>query len=101
MFNPTGDVEKIYLGWFGQRPLGSIHMLVGRTEQIYPSDVFFEGDDFKANLVDLDNNWISLGHRSGAVTSAEVAQTNPPDPPTTRLFDARQFARSAIDRGSR
>ena len=101
MFNPSGDIERIYVGWIGQRPLGSVHLLVGRVEQVNPPDVFAVGDDYVANLMDGENSWVSLGHRSGAVTSAENGPNTATNTAPQRLFESREFARSAIDRGSR
>jgi prepilin-type N-terminal cleavage/methylation domain-containing protein len=66
MFEPTGRVQSIN----NQNPNGTIHLLVGRVEQI--SDLATGASPpVLLNAADATALWVSIGHLTGAVTTAE------------------------------
>ena len=101
MFNPDGTVESIYpngvnpatvtdlLSLNRVRPPGTINFLVGRLEQ-----------DSRANLLDTNNLWVSVGHRSGSITiapNASIATAFDPQDPVQlsgAVAEARQISRT-------
>ncbi len=65
MFTPSGGIDRI-LGFNWTIP-GTLHLLVGRVEQAGA----LETDTTKLNIVDGTASWISIGHQTGTVTTAE------------------------------
>lgn len=65
MFNPTGSVESVR-GFNFNMP-GTIHFLVGRVDQLSS----LAEDATKRNIVDPTVSWVSIGHLTGTVTTAE------------------------------
>jgi hypothetical protein len=52
-----------------------------------------------AALNNGENNWVSIGHQSGAVTSADNAGVSASAPVAQMLTEARQFAADARTMG--
>jgi hypothetical protein len=121
MFGPNGDVTRVYdsitvpgnpptfrLTDFD--PTGSIFLLIGRMDGVVPTDVFTRGDT-NANLMDPTSIWVTIGHRTGKVTSAENTSLDafapPPGQPVppalvpTLFTEARLFARGSQNLGGR
>ena len=92
-------------------PSASIFLLLGRLDQVVPNDVFLSGDDDVANLMDPNSIWVTIGHRTGKVTSAEnraldsfVPAPGVPIPPAlipTLFREARVYARGSQNLGGR
>lgn len=110
MFDPGGSVSLIYTGVYnnnsmtpaiplvGGLPQGTIHLLIGRFDQTrLPPDATGNLPATSAprtNLSDTRNVWISIGDRTGAVTSSENAGDSV-------VANAREFARSGQGMGGR
>lgn len=65
MFQPNGAVEQVYGASFNIP--GTIHLLVGRTD----GTPALQTDTSKTNLADGTTSWVSIGHLTGTVTTAE------------------------------
>ena len=93
LFNPSGGIDAV-LGngaWF--IPPGAIHLQVGSLANLMePGQLSSEGYGlYNRNLEDTSNLWVTIGHRSGRVTSAENAWEERGDLPSS-LAAAREFA---------
>lgn len=99
LFSPSGSVELIYArgGFF--TPLSEVHFMVGKNDTIAALD--FNNPQGPPNprdtrnLQDLENLWVTIGHRTGTVTSTENYFNTAA--PTVDV--SRQFARSAQAKG--
>lgn len=122
MFHPQGGIDRFYsaASVAGTRPIGTIHLLIGRSEQLWP---FPTATDFASmtfappnplvtpvpalpnqNLTDQANYWVSIGHRTGKITTAENTWPSVDSGTTPRsflesFFQARQFAQAAQSTG--
>ncbi|MFO1065359.1 MAG: prepilin-type N-terminal cleavage/methylation domain-containing protein [Pirellulales bacterium] len=120
VFNPRGSVDIAYFqgrvsngsgGYIpGLRrvlPTGVLHFLIGRTEQVQPSNLLapYSGgqissrDDFTSNLNDASNYWLSLNPYSGNIYTSPVTAVAAPQNPMTvasRLIEARSNATVAV-----
>jgi prepilin-type N-terminal cleavage/methylation domain-containing protein len=85
-FDPNGQIGNIagdtITGYQVGHPLGSVHLLVGRPE--------LAGN--VANLQDGHNLWVSIGHHTGRITTAE-------NKPAATVAVAREFARTSQSMG--
>jgi Tfp pilus assembly protein FimT len=97
MFRPDGSVDRVYhyantdSTWFGRLPDGPIHFLIGRS--ILADD---QTDLAEQNLNDGSNLWVSVGHRTGAITTAPTAGfLTTVIPSVANVNDARSYARKA------
>lgn len=93
LFNPSGGIDAV-LGndaWF--IPPGAIHLQIGSLANLMePGQHSSEGYGvYNRNLEDTSNLWVTIGHRSGRVTSAENAWEERGDLPSS-LAAAREFA---------
>ncbi|GIW95959.1 MAG: hypothetical protein KatS3mg110_4000 [Pirellulaceae bacterium] len=122
MFAPDGSVARVYHGVYvpvggtpvlktvGRDPSGMIFLLLGRLDQVQPSDPFARGPDVVANLMDTRNFWIAISPQTGRVITAENASLEsilPPPPAAvppalkpTLLKAAREFALSPQETGA-
>jgi len=104
VFSPRGNLDLIY---YQARavvsgnivptvvrvlPNGIYHLLVGRTEQVDPGygtaatmSSTSGRDDFKPNLLDPANIWVSINPNSGAIYSSQVF-AGPGDIPSARTL---------------
>jgi prepilin-type N-terminal cleavage/methylation domain-containing protein len=71
MFQPGGQMDQL-LGVNYTIP-GTIHMLIGRTD----GTAALETDMTKSNLADPNSSWVSIGHLTGTVTTAENRVADP------------------------
>jgi type II secretory pathway pseudopilin PulG len=106
MFDTAGSVERVYTryptgggssAYGGQYANGTIHLLVGRFDQTTPPPALATAASPPAtaeqtNLVDDSTVWISVGSRTGNVSSAENLSD-------TTVAEARLLARSAQSMG--
>ncbi len=94
LFNPGGGVDAV-LGngaWF--IPTGAIHLQIGSMDNLLEAGEFSSeayGGLYNRNLENTSNLWVTIGHRSGRVTTAENAWEDRGDLPSS-LTAAREFA---------
>lgn len=86
MFQPDGRVERVFTSTSTTVPSDTIHLLLGKVEQA--------GND---NLKDNASLWVSIGHQTGRVTTAENAW----DAGTPTVATAREYAQSGQMMGGR
>jgi len=113
MFSPDGSVDKVYFGTFSSQgqirpkltqfsPTGAIYLLIGRIDQVLPANLFANASKSKSNLRDQAAIWVSIGHRTGKVTSAEnLGPTDPINQPALAIAQSRQIALTSQDIGGR
>ncbi|MFM2093237.1 MAG: hypothetical protein RIS70_361 [Planctomycetota bacterium] len=106
MFAPSGQVTQIYTRGTMVNPMGDVFLLAGQADVIPPLNPAGEptnpslvSPSYPGNLQDNSSLWISVGHRTGRVVTAE----NIWNPTTTNFFDnifeCRQFVRTAQTKG--
>jgi Tfp pilus assembly protein FimT len=110
-FNPGGSVDFIRVGNNLQPATGTIHLLLGEADKVgeawaeSSNPLPYSSSDntsvtYGTNLVSLNNLWVSVGHRSGNVTSSDNAWEL-----TSYFLDsfllAREFAIEKQSRGGR
>jgi type II secretory pathway pseudopilin PulG len=104
-FDPAGGIDYVYVGNVAFRPFGPVHLLVGRVQNVVdPLDpaTDFTDDSVPKNLIDPSAFWVTINHRTGAVTTTENSDTSSLPATTTlplRIKEAREFARNAIRKG--
>lgn len=101
MFEPGGGISRVYTRFYnssgiltygGQRPNGTIYLLIGKFEQTTTSPVMLADPAADPNnLQDLSNVWLAIGTLTGTVTTAENLGGTVPA--------AREIARSAQSMG--
>ena len=108
MFEPGGGVQRVYTRYYdssgsltygGQRPNGTIYLLIGKFEQTAPAPVTPASPAMTPasprsdpnNLQDLSSVWLAIGTLTGTVTTAENVGG--------LLPAAREIARSAQSMG--
>ena len=113
MFNPQGQIDRVYYSQFGGGvtpvlPSETLFFLIGKAEQVSPTDwfAFSSTDRYRANLMDAESIWVALGHKTGKITVAENISLVERVPaaasePLSALAESRMFARSAQDMGGR
>ncbi len=98
-FTPAGNVDWVFVRNTSFRPFGTLHLLIGRRAQVvdpWTANFATLGDD--ANLSNLTSLWVSIGHQTGRVLTAEndvAAGATLAE----RIRAARSFARDAIRMG--
>lgn len=109
VFNARGAVDGVYYrlntgvpSFASTSPTGVLHFLVGRTEQVQPGGTasVSDRDNFKTNLLDGRNIWLSINPFTGAIYSSPNAFV---DLTSTTPFrtQARAFAINVLNgRGS-
>lgn len=93
MFHPSGAVDRLLNVSFTVP--GTIHLLVGRVDKVST----LEPDTTKQNLTDPTAAWISIGHLTGTVTTAE--NVVPGDLSVMNLAMGRSIAQSKQTMGGR
>jgi type II secretory pathway pseudopilin PulG len=123
MFFPGGGVERIVMGGVYVPPTSSIYLLIGTTagqeladntpetpNPIAASSAVATPVLYNKNLANSESVWVSIGHRSGTVSTSQngwLLLPPPPWPPGTRPFfqnslrAAREFAQSSEMLGGR
>jgi type II secretory pathway pseudopilin PulG len=103
MFNPSDGVSNVIANGITYPPMGWIHLLVGRQNQIFPTNFWLNEETEKGNVMDMNNRWVSIDHRTGSITSENVDSItryrNDPNSPTNptvaqTIAAARQLVRS-------
>ncbi|MBT4693259.1 MAG: type II secretion system protein [Planctomycetaceae bacterium] len=72
MFNPSGGVATIWNKGIQSQPMGWIHLLVGRQNQVSPTNIILDDETEKGNVEDMNNRWVSIDHRTGSIVSENV-----------------------------
>lgn len=72
MFNPSGGVATVWSNGIPYPPLGWIHLLVGRQNQVFPTNLWLDEETEKGNVMDMNNRWVSIDHRTGSIVSENV-----------------------------
>ena len=118
MFQSDGSVERVLHNHKDERPLGWVHLLVGRQNQVFPDKELLDKDDNPigfnrftdeatetGNVMDMKNRWISINHRTGSITSEQVVGNIPPIAPkldsqgSLRIAAARALVRTGTGSG--
>ena len=103
MFQPSGGIKSVICNGNLKHPLSWVHLLVGRQNQVFPSAQFIQTDTEVGNIMDMNNRWVSIDHRTGSIVSENVDSiarfiANSSDPDDLEVFDkiaaARQLVRS-------
>ena len=76
MFQPDGSVGDVYYDGTVDRPLGWIHLLVGRQEQVNPTSPLLDTETETANLMNTVNRWVSINHRTGTAGRPKYSITS-------------------------
>ncbi|MEC7566485.1 MAG: type II secretion system protein [Planctomycetota bacterium] len=103
MFQPDGSIDRVLYNGVADHPIGWVHLLVGRQNQVFPGTQFIEESTEIGNVMDTENRWVSINHRTGAVTSEQVdsiaRQTSSSDSVALKLTAARMLVRSGTGTG--
>jgi hypothetical protein len=97
MFSPNGDVSDIYYGGAAGSDYGTIHFLIGQNDNSSSAS----GTVPTPALADLTSFWVSIGVRTGSITTAEN-NWNPSwgsSPASGYMSTCRQFATSVQTKG--
>jgi prepilin-type N-terminal cleavage/methylation domain-containing protein len=106
VFNAAGEVSWMNPKGSNMAASGLIHLLVGRTDQVFdssPEIMAVENDadssTFNANINDPANTWVTINPFTGSVYSSDL-QTGAENSGdlAVRLTTARQFANNGISR---
>ncbi len=115
VFRPSGDVERVVVAGTSFSPNGTIHLLVSKIEQIEtlaedtpetPNPIAWSPVDndvcpHSESLVDTNSIWISVGHRSGLISSSQNGWNFDPDEDLSTPPNFRDCFRSARDLAQR
>jgi len=72
MFNPSDGVATVWSNGIPNPPMGWIHLLVGRQNQVSPTNLWLDEETEKGNVMDMNNRWVSIDHRTGSIVSENV-----------------------------
>jgi type II secretory pathway pseudopilin PulG len=86
VFGPSGSLVAVMGISPSTSPTETLHLLIGNLENLGP-----------LNLADPSTLWVSIGHHTGRVTTAESGVSAS----ATTLEDAREFAQSGQSMGGR
>jgi prepilin-type N-terminal cleavage/methylation domain-containing protein len=72
MFNPNGSIERVYVGGQPLPQTTRIYLMIGRINQINPTNPFQQGNNSNetANLRDPANYWMSINPKTGLIRSS-------------------------------
>ena len=110
MFSPGGGVDTVTAVATGEtiRPTGPIHLLVGRLDRSEAANSITNEDGDQSlvseNLSNHESVWISIGHRTGLISSSQNAWLVTPagDPIFEQsLAESRHLAQTAQTLGGR
>ena len=74
LFNPAGDLDRVYVGAVEVPITDSLYLLIGRPQQVLGFNGLFTSNNVDiSNLMDMATLWVSISHRSGQVTTTENA----------------------------
>jgi prepilin-type N-terminal cleavage/methylation domain-containing protein len=87
MFRPSGRIDRMYYDNSPQAIQGTVHLLVGRVDKIPDTATLSSYQAFASaspgdlaktyNLYDGESLWVSIGHRSGTVTTVDNNTIDP------------------------
>jgi prepilin-type N-terminal cleavage/methylation domain-containing protein len=107
MFTPQGSVQRILGGGVSAIPTSTVHLLVGRFEQMIEPGIYVGnatanplGIVYNRNLEDTTNLWVSIGHQTGKVITADNAWFDQ-GTLVPALNATREFAQQAQSKGGR
>ncbi len=118
VFNPSGNVQEVYYAVdpgtgdsFTHAAGENIHLLIGRTDQVFPAPLAYLGsvvipspslstrDEIRYNVLDPNNYWVTISPFSGSITSAQVQdQSAFPVVPASTTLTAAQLLQLRISR---
>jgi prepilin-type N-terminal cleavage/methylation domain-containing protein len=90
-FNPSGSIDRV-LNVPYNIP-GTVHLMIGRTD----GTPALQTDATKTNIVDPTSSWVSIGHLTGTVTTAENFYTGG----AQSIDNARKIAQQKQTMGGR
>jgi prepilin-type N-terminal cleavage/methylation domain-containing protein len=72
MFNPNGSVNRVYVGGQPLPQTTRIYLMIGRVNQINPTNPFQQGNNAseQANLRDPVNFWLSINPKTGLIRNS-------------------------------
>jgi hypothetical protein len=99
LFSASGGIDSLFIDGLGTQPMGALHLLVGSVTKIKPSSAGQWSVLDESNLADPTALWVSIGAKSGTVTTED----NMPDATATANLPAylRAARQAAIARGQR
>jgi type II secretory pathway pseudopilin PulG len=109
MFQSDGSIDRVLYDGKDERPVGWVHLLVGRQNQVFPDNEFDSDDNpilfnrftdkatETANVMDMENRWVSINHRTGSITSEQVVGFVSSG--NQRIADARALVRTGTGSG--
>ncbi|TVS09419.1 MAG: hypothetical protein EA424_27185 [Planctomycetaceae bacterium] len=102
MFSPTGSIDRIVGRDLPVIRPGTVHLLIGSLRNMMePGEgVPVFGEDYNRNLEETVNLWVSIGHQSGGVVSAQNAWEARTDF-SESLAAAREFSEQRFAIGGR
>jgi type II secretory pathway pseudopilin PulG len=120
MFQSDGSIDRVLYKGKDTRPVGWVHLLVGRQNQVFPEieildppitgkpigfNRFTDESTETGNVMDMENRWVSINHRTGSITSEQVVGNIPPIKPKLdrqgklRITAARELVRTGTGSG--
>ena len=72
MFNPNGSVNRVYVGGQPLPQTTRIYLMIGRVNQINPTNPFQQGNNAseQTNLRDPVNFWLSINPKTGLIRNS-------------------------------
>lgn len=104
MFTPNGTMGVVYVNHVAYPPTAAVHLLIGRRAKAIDPISGAVANPEQSNLADPANLWLTINHRTGAVTTEDNASTlgmAASVPLQPRIRAAREFARSSQQKGGR
>jgi hypothetical protein len=98
MFQPDGSIARVLYDNIADHPIDWVHLLVGRQNQVFPNTLFNDEVTETANVMDMENRWVSINHRTGSITSAQVVSSSTVVD-ALKIRAARELVRSGTGSG--
>lgn len=74
LFNPAGDLDRVYIGNVEVPITASLYFLIGQPQQVLGQAGLFTSDNVDvSNLMDMSTLWVSISHRTGQVVTTSNA----------------------------
>lgn len=96
-FSPSGKLDRVYFQGTGTYATDSVYLFVNRNDKVLPNQS--RNVTGIENLEDLNNLWVTVGHRTGAILTVENANTQGAPLNAAKLVAARSFAREKTSSG--
>lgn len=101
MFEPNGAVSSVMFNGSSLVPTSTLHLMIGGLAQMMEPGVYSSAvDPHNRNPQDTENLWVSIGHQTGSVVTADNAWEDRGDFAAS-LSAAREFAQQAQAKGGR